>query len=192
MPRRGISGSGIRSDDSGCFCFSIAAENEAAHLKQLKKYIDRFIERVEASTSTECQKQKQNRYVSKDSVSTDSSEVRVDARKILDIVNNPFKTISSDVTINIAKKLTDALVQEKTSKDIRTHSSKPRKNLELETDEDRFPHSVGGITSGSGKLTPEIVRLKAEAFLRKANSFPIFTYGLLGFCGLLFIVNKCK
>ncbi|KAK6633061.1 hypothetical protein RUM43_012804 [Polyplax serrata] len=172
----------------------IVAENEAAHLKQLKKYIDRYIERVEASTGLEFQKRHRSSYKSKDSVTTETSEIQIDARKILDIVNNPIKAVSSDVTIKIAKKLTDALVDEKTYRGqrIRAPWTKAIKNSDPETEDDRCPQ--GGPTSGSGKSPPtgRRVRLKVEAFFRGTNPLAVFAYGLMALCGVILIVKKCK
>lgn len=174
--------------------YSIVAENEAAHLKQLKKYIDRYIERVEASTGLEFQKRHRSSYKSKDSVTTETSEIQIDARKILDIVNNPIKAVSSDVTIKIAKKLTDALVDERTYRGqrIRAPWTKAIKNSDPETEDDRCPQ--GGPTSGSGKSPPtgRRVRLKVEAFFRGTNPLAVFAYGLMALCGVILIVKKCK
>lgn len=124
---------------------SITAENEATHLKQLKKYIHRFIDRAEHRTSssseTKMKNKKNIKNKLKDSSSTDSSEVKGEAKRIIDIVSNPFKKIASDMTINIAKTLTDALVQESSTKSPKniSISTKIHKDSENESEENSLP-----------------------------------------------------
>ncbi|KAL0276771.1 UNVERIFIED_CONTAM: hypothetical protein PYX00_004271 [Menopon gallinae] len=108
---------------------SMAAENEAAHLRQLKKYIHRFIDEVEHKISSSSEMRRRAKPKNRDSSSSESGEVKVDAKKLIDLVSNPFRRITSDMTIDMAKKLTDALVQENSYKSSKKAvSSKTRKN----------------------------------------------------------------
>lgn len=172
---------------------SLAAENEATHLKQLKKYILQFIKRAEHRNSSSSEITKPDRKMKmkiKDTSSTDGSEVKVEAKKIIEIVSNPLRKIASDMTINIAKTLTDVLVQEsstKSPKNIST-STKFHKDTENETEENSLPYCT---TMGSGKSLYEWIKL-VFVEVQESNFYTIFTYGFVFTCGALYIIKKCK
>lgn len=122
----------------------------------------------------------------RDSSSSDSGEVKVDAKKLIDLVSNPFRRITSDMTIDMAKKLTDALVQENSYKSSKkaVSSSKTRKNSDG-TEDVSLPCPS---TSGSGKS----FKLGILTLYRDLTFYTVLTYGFIIMCGVLFIVKKCK
>lgn len=117
--------------------------------------------------------------------------MKVEAKKIIDIVSNPFKKIASDMTINIAKTLTDVLVQEsstKSPKNIST-STKLHKDTENETEENSLPYCT---TMGSGKSLYEWIKLVFVEYVQEFDFYTVFTCGFVFTCGVFYVIKKCK
>lgn len=117
----------------------------------------------------------------------------MDARKIIDIVSNPFNKITSEMTLNIAKTLTDALVQENPTFSPRknhldlTEESKTEKNSEDDTEE-RLSVACG-TSSASGKSPFEWTRITVVP-VQHYIFYSVFTCGFAVICGVLFIFKK--